>query len=51
MISEKYNASRAAYHGGDCNGLSCRRIVGKCIEMMKEVKIIVEAKKNHAIKN
>ena len=48
MVLEKYHASRAACHGGDYNGVSCRRIIGNCIEITKEVKTILEAKKNES---
>jgi hypothetical protein len=28
QLLEKFDASRAAYHGGNFNGVACRRIVG-----------------------
>ena len=46
MILDKYNASRAAYHGGDFNGVSCRRIVGNSDEIVKEIQKILHMKKD-----
>jgi chromosome segregation ATPase len=46
MLLEKYKASRAAYHGGDYNGVSCRRIVGSCHEIVEDISKILLAKKN-----
>jgi hypothetical protein len=45
-VLEKYKASRAAYHGGDYNGVSCRRIVGNCSKITEELHGILQAKKN-----
>jgi hypothetical protein len=46
MHLEKYNASHAAYHGGDYNGVSCRRIVGNSTEIASGIKTILESKKD-----
>ena len=43
---ETFNASKAAYHGGDFNGVSCRRIVGKAKEVSEGVRKILIRKKN-----
>ena len=43
---ELFNASKAAYHGGDFNGVSCRRIVGKAKEVSEGVREILIRKKN-----
>jgi hypothetical protein len=42
---EKFQASRAAYHGGDFNGVSCRRIVGNAKEISDAVRDILLWKK------
>jgi hypothetical protein len=43
MHLEKYNASsRAAYHGGDYNSISCQRIVGNSAEIASGIKTILE---------
>jgi NACalpha-BTF3-like transcription factor len=51
LVLEKYNVSRAAYHGGDYNGVSCRRLVGNCEKIMEEIQIILETKKNETCDN
>ncbi len=43
---EKFNASRAAYHGGDFNGVSCRRIVGNAKEIIDRAREILVRKKD-----
>jgi hypothetical protein len=45
MLLEKYKASRAAYHGGDYIGVSCRRIVGSSHKIIEEIGKILLAKK------
>jgi hypothetical protein len=45
MVLEKYKASRAAYHGGDHNIVSCQRIVGHCRKITEEIDVILHAKK------
>jgi hypothetical protein len=42
---EKYHASRAAYHGGDFNGVSCRKIVSNAKKVCDEVREILLRKK------
>ncbi len=37
QLLEKFDASRAAYHGGDFNGVACRRIVGNANEICQRV--------------
>jgi hypothetical protein len=46
MHLEKYNASHAAYHRGDYNGVSCRRIVGNSTEIASGIKTILESKRD-----
>jgi len=46
IILEKYKASRAAYHGGDYNGVSCRRIVGNCSDITREITDVLQSKKD-----
>ena len=46
LILQKHNASRAAYHGGDFNGVSCRRIVGNSEDIVQEIKNILLMKKD-----
>jgi hypothetical protein len=46
MHLEKYNASHAAYHGGDYNGVSCQRIVGNSTEIASGIKTILESKRD-----
>ena len=48
LLLEKYYASRAAYHGGDYNGISCRRIVGNSTEIAKGIRMVLEAKRNES---
>jgi hypothetical protein len=43
--------SRAAYHGGDYNGVSCRRLVGNCGEIAEEIHNILKSKKNETCDN
>jgi len=45
-LLEKFHASRAAYHGGDFNGVSCRRIVGNAKEISDAVRGILLWKKD-----
>jgi hypothetical protein len=45
MVLEKYKASHAAYHGGDYNGVSCRRIVGNSSDLTREIAAVLQAKK------
>jgi hypothetical protein len=51
LLLEKYNVSRAAYHGGDYNGVSCRRLVGNCGEIVEEIHNILKSKKNETCDN
>jgi hypothetical protein len=44
---EKFHALRAAYHGGDFNGVSCRRIVGIANEVSNGVREILLRKKDN----
>jgi hypothetical protein len=37
----KYNTKREAYHGGDFNGVSCRKLVANIVEIMLEFHAIV----------
>jgi hypothetical protein len=46
MLLENYKALHAAYHGSDYNGVSCRRIVGSCHEIVEEIGNTLLAKKN-----
>ena len=45
-VLETFNASRAAYHGGDFNGVACRRIVGNAREICDRIRTIIMAKKD-----
>jgi hypothetical protein len=38
LLLDKYKISRAAYHGGDFNGVCCRRLVNNCHVIIEEVK-------------
>ncbi len=40
-LLEKFVASRVAYHGGDFNGVSCRRIFGNVNEVCEGVRKIL----------
>ncbi len=40
------NASRAAYHGDDYNGISCQRIVGNSTQIASGIRTILETKKD-----
>ena len=42
----KHKVSRAAYHGGDFNGVCCRRLVNNCHIIMKDITKIILAKKD-----
>jgi len=46
LLLDKHKVSRAAYHGGDFNGVCCRRLVNGCNIIMEEVKKIILAKKD-----
>jgi hypothetical protein len=46
MVLEKYKASRAAYQGGDYNGVSCQRIVGNSSDITREIAAVLQAKKD-----
>jgi hypothetical protein len=46
MVLEKYKASRAAYRGGDYNGVSCKRIVGNSSDITREIAAVLQAKKD-----
>ena len=41
MVLEKYKASRAAYQGGDYNGVSCQRIVGKSSDITRAIAAVL----------
>ena len=45
LYLEKLKISRAAYHGGDFNGVCCRRIVGNSKAIANNVQVILKAKK------
>ncbi len=45
LYLEKLKISRAAYHGGDFNGVCCRRIVGNSKAIADNVQVILKAKK------
>jgi len=47
-VLEKYKVSRAAYHGGDYNGVSCRRIVGNSSDIMQDITSVLQAKKDNS---
>ena len=38
LLLDNFRISRACYHGGDFNGVSCRRLVYYCNAIMEEVK-------------
>ncbi len=42
---EKYSVEREAYHGGDFNGVCCRRIVGNAAPIVKELRAMIKMKK------
>ncbi len=42
----KFLICHASYHGGDFNGVCCRRLVNGCNIIMEEVKKIILAKKD-----
>jgi hypothetical protein len=46
LYLEKLRISRAAYHGGNFNGVCCRRIVGNSKVIANNVQGILKAKKN-----
>jgi hypothetical protein len=43
---ESIKISRAAYHGGDFNGVCCRRIVRKSKAIANNIQTILKAKKD-----
>lgn len=38
LLLDNFRISRACYHGGDLNGVCCRRLVNYCNAIMEEVK-------------
>lgn len=46
LILERFSIQREAYHGGDFNGVCCRRIVGNGSEIIRELRKIVKKKKD-----
>jgi hypothetical protein len=46
LLLDNFNISRASYHGGDYNGVCCRRLANNCNTIAEESKIIVLAKKD-----
>lgn len=48
MFLETFKVSRAAYHGGDFNGVSCRRLVANAHPISDELRQILIRKKNEA---
>jgi len=51
MYMETLRISRAAYHGGDFNGVCCRRIVGNCKAIAENIETILKAKKDDRCDN
>jgi hypothetical protein len=45
-VLRKYNAKREAYHGGDFNGVSCRKLVANIVEIMLEFHVIIMQEKD-----
>jgi hypothetical protein len=41
----KYLISRASYHGGDFNGVCCRRLVHSATDIIQEIKPVLAQKK------
>ncbi len=50
-VLENFQTSKAAYHGGDFNGVSCRRIVGIAMETSNEVREILLQKRDDKCDN
>jgi hypothetical protein len=46
LYMESLKVSRAAYHGGDFNGVCCRRIVGNSEAIANNIQTILKAKKD-----
>jgi hypothetical protein len=46
LYMESIKISRAAYHGGDFNGVCCRRIVRNCKPIADNIRTILIAKKD-----
>jgi hypothetical protein len=48
LFLEMFKVSHAAYHGGDFNGVSCRRLVANAQPISDELQKILIRKKNEA---
>jgi len=46
MLLDQYRISRGSYHGGDFNGVCCRKLVGNAQQITFEIRRILMAKKN-----
>ncbi len=46
ILLDQYRISRGSYHGGDFNGVCCRKLVGNAKPITAEIRRILIAKKN-----
>ncbi len=46
MLLDLYRISRGSYHGGDFNGVCCRKLVGNAQPITAEIRKILITKKN-----
>jgi hypothetical protein len=46
LLLENYKISRASYHGGDYNGVCCRRLVENAKTIAEKVQAILQSKKD-----
>ncbi len=48
LLLETFNVQHEAYHGGDFNGVCCRRIVGNTANLFLELRVIMKIKKDES---
>jgi hypothetical protein len=46
LLLEKYSIQREAYHGGNFNGVCCRRLVGNTQNIFNELRALMSTKKD-----
>ncbi len=51
LLLEKLSIQQGAYHGGDFNGVCCRKIVGNTPNIFKELSTLLRMKKDESCKD
>jgi hypothetical protein len=46
LLLKIFAIKHAAYYGGDCNGVFCRRLVGNAAEIVEQLRAITKSKKD-----